>query len=93
MKLSLYLSKFQNNLNSLESIFNLLSAFFAGVFFLGGEGAICDQSEEATTVQSNICVKTSQSHVFIKEISFIQMNLKHLNTSYLDQSHGKTSLR
>ena len=49
MKESLYLSKCLTDLNRLWSIFNLLSAFLAGVFFFEGVGGICKQAEEATT--------------------------------------------
>ena len=53
----LYLSKWEIDLNRLGSIFILLFAFLAGVFFFGDEGAICEQSEKATTTKYNTCVK------------------------------------
>ena len=56
-KKSLYLSKWATDLNRLGSIFILLSAFLAGVFFFGDEGAICEQSEKATTPKYNTCVE------------------------------------
>ena len=37
--------------------FILLSAFLAGVFFFGDEGAICKQVEKATTTKYSTCVK------------------------------------
>ena len=53
----LYLSKWEIDLNRLESIFILLSASLAGAFFFGDEGVICKQAEKATTTKYSTYVK------------------------------------
>ena len=64
-KKSLYLSKWEIDLNRFGSIFILLSDFLAGVFFFREEGAICEQSEKATTIKYNTCVE--QLSIFVSD--------------------------
>ena len=61
----LYFSKWETNLNRLWSIFILLSDFLAGVFLFGDEGAICRQSEKATTTKHSICILKNQYSVSV----------------------------